>query len=93
MVKAALEHGPDGMVDDDLAYVRAWGFDVADAGRAPVLIAHGAKDRVVPYTHGEWLGRSIPGADVRMFPEDGHISVLTRAEVLLDWLVEASSDV
>lgn len=93
VVKAALEHGPDGMVDDDLAYVRAWGFDVADAGRTPVLIAHGGKDRVVPYSHGEWLGRVIPGADVRVFPEDGHISVLTRAEALLDWLVGASRGV
>lgn len=89
VVSAAMENGPDGMVDDDLAYVGEWGFPVARAGGVPVLLAHGGKDRVVPYTHGEWLSREIPGVDWRLFPEDGHISVLTRAETLLDWLVEA----
>ncbi|WP_062291024.1 alpha/beta fold hydrolase [Demequina phytophila] len=88
IVNAALELGPDGMVDDDLAYVSDWGFTVADAGAVPTLIAHGGKDRVVPFTHGEWLSRQIEGAGTRVFPDDGHISVLTYAETLLDWLVE-----
>ncbi|WP_062463954.1 alpha/beta fold hydrolase [Demequina soli] len=88
IVSAALEHGPDGMVDDDLAYVSPWGFDPADAARVPVLLAHGGRDRVVPCTHGEWLARAIPGAQWRLFPDDGHISVLLRAETVLDWLVE-----
>ncbi|MDN4476957.1 alpha/beta hydrolase [Demequina sp. SYSU T00192] len=87
IVKAALELGPDGMVDDDLAYVRQWGFAVEGAGAVPLLIAHGGRDRVVPYTHGEWLVGAIPGAEQRFFPEEGHISVLLHAETLLDWLV------
>ncbi|WP_062522661.1 alpha/beta fold hydrolase [Demequina silvatica] len=90
IVKAALEIGPDGMIDDDLAYVKDWGFPVADAGAVPVLLAHGGKDRVVPFTHGEWLSREIPGAVRRVFPEDGHISVLLHADTLLDWLVETA---
>lgn len=90
IVEAALEHGPEGMIDDDRAYVTPWGFDVADAGAVPVLVAHGGKDRVVPWVHGDWLARAIPGADLRTFPDDGHIGVLTHAEALLEWLLRAA---
>ena len=89
IVKAALEHGPDGMIDDDRAYVTPWGFSPAEAGGVPVLLAHGGKDRVVPWSHAQWLAREVPGAELRTFPEDGHIGVLLHADALLDWLVEA----
>ncbi len=89
IVEAGLAHGPDGMVDDDLAYVADWGFSPAVID-VPVLLAHGGRDRMVPYTHGEWLARTVPAAGWRLFPDDGHISVLLHAETFLDWLVEAA---
>ncbi|WP_062515839.1 alpha/beta fold hydrolase [Demequina gelatinilytica] len=89
IVEAALAHGPDGMIDDDRAYVTGWGFDPADAGAVATLIAHGGEDRVVPASHGRWLAEAIPGAALRRFDDAGHISVLLHAEELLDWLQES----
>jgi pimeloyl-ACP methyl ester carboxylesterase len=79
--------GPDGIVDDDCAFVRPWGFELADV-RVPVLVVQGGRDRVVPLAHGEHLARSIPGAELRLRPDDGHISVLLAVPEALDRLLE-----
>ena len=83
----ALEGGLGGMVDDDLAYVAPWGLDPAQV-RVPVLLLHGAQDRVVPSSHGEWLARRIRSAELWLRPDDGHVSVLDAAEAALGWLWE-----
>ena len=81
----AIRGGLSGMVDDDLAYVAPWGFDPAQVLQ-PVLLMHGEQDRMVPSAHGKWLARRCPSARLRLFPDDGHVSVLTSAEVAMDWL-------
>lgn len=81
----AMNDGPEGMIDDDLAYVAPWGFDPADV-RQPVLIVHGEQDRMVPSAHGEWLARRCPAAELRLCPDDGHVSVFGSAAQSLDWL-------
>ncbi len=81
----AIEAGPEGMIDDNLAYVAPWGFAPADV-RLPVLILHGQQDRMVPVAHGEWLARHLPAAELRLYPDDGHVSVLHAADQALDWI-------
>ena len=83
----ALAGGTGGFVDDDLAGVDAWGFDPADVV-APALFVHGGRDRIVPASHGEWLARRCPSAELWLRPEDGHISVLNRGAAALAWLRE-----
>jgi pimeloyl-ACP methyl ester carboxylesterase len=83
----AIEGGPDGQVDDDLAYTAAWGFDPAQV-TGPVLFLHGGQDRISPSSHGEWLAGRCPSAQLRLYRQDGHISVLESAAPALDWLVE-----
>jgi len=85
VVAPAIAAGPAALIDDDLAYVAPWGFDPARAG-APVLVTHGTEDRMIPSSHGEWLARHVPGAELRLSPGDGHISVLNHAEATLEWL-------
>lgn len=85
-----MESGLDPMVDDDLTLVRPWGFTPGQV-TPPVLLLHGGRDRVIPVAHGEWLGAHLPSAELRILPEDGHVSVLTHAEVALDWLDERAS--
>ncbi len=79
--------GLDGLVDDDLAYVAPWGFDPADIA-VPLLLLHGERDIVVPASHGRWLAEHCPSAELRMYPDDGHVSVLDHAESALEWLGE-----
>lgn len=77
--------GPDGLIDDDVAFVTPWGFDVAGIA-APVLLVQGGQDRVVPPAHVEWLVRACPSAELWLRPRDGHISVLDAIPVAMDWL-------
>ena len=87
VVGPAVEGGPGGLVDDDLAYVAPWGADPARV-TAPTLLLHGGRDRVVPPSHGGWLARRCPSAELRLFPDDGHISVLDGSAAALGWLRE-----
>jgi pimeloyl-ACP methyl ester carboxylesterase len=78
--------GPDGLIDDDVAFVNPWGFDLARI-EAPVLLVQGGEDRIVPSSHAEWLLRHIPPAELWLRPHDGHISVLDASPVAMDWLL------
>ena len=85
VVGPALEAGPGPLVDDDLAFVDPWGFDPAEVG-VPARFLHGGRDRVVPSSHGAWLAARCPAGELRVSPDDGHISVLTGAGSALEWL-------
>lgn len=87
VVEPALARGPEGLIDDDLAYVAPWGV-APTAITVPVLILHGDEDRVVPRSHLEWLASHIPKAEFRLVPDAGHISVLESSAAALDWLRE-----
>jgi pimeloyl-ACP methyl ester carboxylesterase len=85
VVRRAQESGPDPTVDDDLAAVTPWGFEPADI-TAPVLIAHGTRDGMVPSSHGVWLASRIPSAQLWLSQDGGHITVLCSADAALEWL-------
>ncbi len=87
VVHRAVAAGPEGLIDDDLAYVAPWGFDAAQVA-APVLLLHGDEDRMVPRSHSEWLARRCPLAQLRLCCSDGHLSVLNAAAAALGWLHE-----
>jgi pimeloyl-ACP methyl ester carboxylesterase len=74
MMRRSLSTGIAGWRDDDLAFAKDWGFDLAALTR-PVAIWQGAQDRMVPFSHGEWLAAHIPGASVHLHPDEGHLSL------------------
>ena len=84
---AGLSPGPEGWIEDDLAFVARWGFSVEDI-RAPVLLMQGEQDLMVPGDHGRWLAQRIAGVDARLLPEDGHLTLTQRRmpEILI-WLL------
>jgi pimeloyl-ACP methyl ester carboxylesterase len=73
MIRRALSSGIAGWIDDDLAFVKPWGFELG-AIDVPVSIWQGAHDRMVPFAHGKWLAAHVPGARVHLYDDEGHIS-------------------
>jgi pimeloyl-ACP methyl ester carboxylesterase len=72
-LREALASGVWGWVDDDLAFVKPWGFEVQEI-QVPVQVRYGAGDVLVPAGHGEWLARHVPNANVIVDHEAGHLS-------------------
>jgi pimeloyl-ACP methyl ester carboxylesterase len=87
-VRAGSEHGIHGWFDDDVAFTRPWGFDLASI-RVPVLHWQGEQDKFVPFGHGVWLSRHIPSVEAHLSPDDGHLTLYEhRMPEVFSWLLE-----
>ena len=84
--RRAVSQGIAGWRDDDLAFARDWGFPLG-AIRVPITVWQGRQDAMVPYAHGDWLARRIPGAQARLFNDEGHLSLVERFDEVVDDLV------
>lgn len=71
--RESFSQGVSGWVDDDLAFVSPWGFDVEEIA-VPVEIRYGEGDVLVPAAHGRWLAAHVPGASVMVDRDRGHLS-------------------
>jgi pimeloyl-ACP methyl ester carboxylesterase len=60
----AVEH-LDGYVRDNLSWCGAWDIDLS-AVTAPVLLAYGLEDQMVPASHGEWLEARLPRSQLQL---------------------------
>ena len=86
-LRAGLGHGVDGWVDDDIAFTRPWGFDVADIDvDVPVLLAYGRQDTLVPAAHGDWLAAHIRHAATWVTEDTGHLGDDDDVEREMAWL-------
>jgi len=74
MFREGLADGIDGWVDDDLAFVQPWGFDLA-AIAVPTLIWQGVQDAMVPGAHGRWLRDHVAGAEGGILDAEGHLTL------------------
>ncbi len=77
----------DAWLDDDLAFVRDWGFEPT-AMTVPVYLWQGSADLMVPFHHAEWLAAHLPGVTAHLLDGEGHFSVLVgRFGTMLDELL------
>ena len=83
VMRSALAVSCDGWIDDDLAFVKNWGFELSQISR-PVFIWQGDDDFMVPHAHSKWLAKHIPGSTLKFVAGHGHISLIEkyRSEIL-----------
>ncbi len=84
----------------DWGFSLGWGSptkpgDAAAKGRSdapkatPVAIWQGDQDKMVPFTHGQWLAANIPGARAHLLPGEGHLSLTVSSfDRILDDLLD-----
>jgi len=73
-MRSGLAVSFDGWIDDDLVFIKHWGFDLA-AITKPVILWQGDQDLMVPHAHSYWLEKHIPTAKLTFIPGHGHISL------------------
>lgn len=86
----ALRVSCDGWIDDDLAFIEHWGFEL-DEIKVPVFLYQGSEDLMVPYAHGKWLADHIPKEHLtkHLIEGEGHISIwLDNLDSMLKELLE-----
>src|SRR4051794_16698734 len=76
--RRAVAGGVAGWRDDDLAFVRDWGFDLTSID-VPVSVWQGSQDLMVPPSHGRWLADRLPTARDHVHPGEGHLSLAVGA--------------
>jgi pimeloyl-ACP methyl ester carboxylesterase len=87
----AMRTGVEGWFEDDMAFARSWGFELAEIS-VPTMIWQGSADLMVPFAHGQWLASQLPGASVHLEEGEGHLSVgLGALDRMLDELLSAAS--
>jgi pimeloyl-ACP methyl ester carboxylesterase len=82
----AFAQGVVGYAHDITVQGRPWSFDPG-AITARTIVVHGADDHLVPIAHSEHTAELIPGADLRVLPGVGHLSLGNRLPALVAELV------
>ncbi len=86
----AMRTGVEGWFEDDMAFTRSWGFELAEIS-VPTMIWQGSADLMVPFAHGQWLASQLPGASAHLEEGEGHLSVALGAlDRMLDELLSAA---
>ena len=82
-MRSALAVSFDGWIDDDLVFVKPWGFELSEITK-PVFLWQGDDDFMVPHAHSYWLEKHIPTAKLTFKSGEGHISlgIKYRREIL-----------
>ncbi len=70
-----LRESAAGWVDDDLAFVSPWGFELEDI-TGDVRIHQGVADLMVPPAHARYLAAALPHARFDLRPDHGHLSLV-----------------
>lgn len=90
--REALKQNVDGWVDDDLAFVEPWGFELSEI-KVPVMVWQGDEDKMVPFAHGKWLAAHLPQDQLKehLVQGEGHVSIAHNyLDAMLDEVLAAA---
>jgi pimeloyl-ACP methyl ester carboxylesterase len=88
----AVASGIWGWFDDDMAFLRDWGFSL-DAIGVPVALWQGRHDKMVPFAHGEWLTKHVLDARDHLLEDHGHLSIAVSSfSLVLDDLLDLAKE-
>jgi pimeloyl-ACP methyl ester carboxylesterase len=92
-MQEAIRPGRDGWLDDGLAMLRPWGFELGNI-RQPVAVWHHEDDPMVSIEHGRRLVAAIPNAEPFLIDGLGRTRPAVHGEVscrqqepMFDWIV------
>jgi len=86
-LRESVRTGVDGWLDDDLAMVAPWGFEVGEVD-VPTSVWQGTEDLMVPVAHGRRLAAALPRGTAHLLEGEGHLSIALGAlDAMLDELV------
>ncbi|MBX0331109.1 alpha/beta hydrolase [Oscillochloris sp. ZM17-4] len=77
MLRGALQQGPSGLQQDVALMVSPWGFVLAEVA-APTFFWQGDVDTDVTPEMARFLAGAIPGAQLRIFAGEGHLSLAVK---------------
>jgi pimeloyl-ACP methyl ester carboxylesterase len=75
MLQEAVRRGSRGPQVDAALMLRKREFDLV-AIAMPVYLWHGAQDRNAPVAMARYLAATIPTSHLRVYPEEGHLSIM-----------------
>jgi pimeloyl-ACP methyl ester carboxylesterase len=85
-VREAFRQGVGGYAQDIVLQGKPWSFDT-DAIVAPVWIHHGEADIMVPIAHARHTAEIVPGAELVIWPDEGHVSLIRKIPEIAAGLV------
>ncbi|MFG2820740.1 alpha/beta fold hydrolase [Kitasatospora sp. NPDC048365] len=85
--RQAFRFGAAGWIDDVLAFLADWGFEV-ESIRRPVRLWHGADDQFSPVAHSRWLADRIPGAELYLEPGAAHFGAFREMARAIGWAAD-----
>lgn len=90
-MQKAISTGVEGWLEDDIVLVTPWGFDLGSI-TTPVAVWAGKQDRMVSSDHSVWIARAIPGADLHVLADHGHLSVQVAAldDIVADLIAKSA---
>lgn len=89
-LRESARQGSAGWVDDNLAEVTDWGFDLGEV-QAPTRLMQARGDRSIPAAHAEWMVDHLPNAEL-IWVDGDHFGPRAEPEMelVVSWVSGAS---
>ncbi|KAI9197211.1 Alpha/Beta hydrolase protein [Polychytrium aggregatum] len=82
----------DNVAANLIALGQPWGFDLSEIDHPYIHIYHGRSDINVPYQHAEYMAAHIRNAQLHLYDNVAHASIITKAEIVIENLAKDAQE-